>query len=243
MERILVVGDIHGGFKALTQVFKIANISNNDQLIFLGDYVDGWSESPQVIDFLINLKQTNACIFIRGNHDVYLLNYLKNGDLDPTWLMHGGSATVNSYETLSKKTIFKHIQFLEELHSYYLDSVNRLFLHAGFTHMRGVDFERYNESFYWDRTLWETAVALNTNINKDSDLYPKRFKLYNEIYIGHTPTTHISSTIPTQKANIWNIDTGAAFNGKLSILNINNKEFWQSNSLPNLYPNEKGRNH
>lgn len=46
--RILVIGDIHGGLKAINQVFERAKVTTDDRLIFLGDYVDGWSESPQV---------------------------------------------------------------------------------------------------------------------------------------------------------------------------------------------------
>ena len=53
--RILVIGDIHGGLKAINQVFERAKVTTDDRLIFLGDYVDGWSESPQVLDFLIEL--------------------------------------------------------------------------------------------------------------------------------------------------------------------------------------------
>jgi serine/threonine protein phosphatase 1 len=38
------------------------------------------------------------------------------------------------------------------------------------------------------------------------------------------------------------MDTGAAFTGSLSIMDVNTKEFWQSDPLPTLYPDEKGRN-
>ena len=41
---------------------------------------------------------------------------------------------------------------------------------------------------------------------------------------------------------ITNVDTGAAFTGKLSCLDIETKEFWQSDKLQTLYPDEKGRN-
>ena len=51
MKRTLAIGDIHGGLKALKQVLERANVNENDKLIFLGDYVDGWSESSQVIQF------------------------------------------------------------------------------------------------------------------------------------------------------------------------------------------------
>jgi serine/threonine protein phosphatase 1 len=43
-------------------------------------------------------------------------------------------------------------------------------------------------------------------------------------------------------ANVWNVDTGAAFEGPLTIMDVKTKEFWQSEPLPNLYPTEKGRN-
>ena len=55
MMRTLVIGDIHGGLKALHQVVERANITKDDHLIFLGDYVDGWSESAQVLQYLIKL--------------------------------------------------------------------------------------------------------------------------------------------------------------------------------------------
>lgn len=57
MKRTLAIGDIHGGFKALKQVLERANVTEKDTLIFLGDYVDGWSESSQIIQFLIELSE------------------------------------------------------------------------------------------------------------------------------------------------------------------------------------------
>jgi serine/threonine protein phosphatase 1 len=57
MKRTLAIGDIHGGFRALIQVLEKANVTENDTLIFLGDYVDGWSESSQVMKFLIELSE------------------------------------------------------------------------------------------------------------------------------------------------------------------------------------------
>jgi serine/threonine protein phosphatase 1 len=108
--------------------------------------------------------------------------------------------------------------------------------------MNGVNFEYFPRLFYWDRTLWETALALDKNMLVTDLLYPKRLTLYNEIYIGHTPVTRIGKTIPIKKACIWNVDTGAAFKGSLTIMDIDTKEFWQSEPLNNLYFDEKGRN-
>ena len=76
MNRILVIGDIHGGLRALHQIMERANVTSKDTLLFLGDYVDGWSQSPELLDFLIDLGNKQNCIFIRGNHDELLMDWL-----------------------------------------------------------------------------------------------------------------------------------------------------------------------
>jgi serine/threonine protein phosphatase 1 len=243
--RTLVIGDIHGGFRALLQVLERANVTATDQLIFLGDYVDGWSESPQVIDFLMELNQRQSCVFLRGNHDELLLDYLEGNfeNIDQNlWYKHGGKATVDAYAVVSEEKKLLHIAFLKQLQNYYLDEKNRLFVHAGFTNLHGVEFEYFPKLFYWDRTLWEMALVLDEKLEKTDLLYPNRLKIYAEIVIGHTPTTRINQMQPVQKACVWNIDTGAAFKGKLTIMDIDTKVFWQSDLLPDLYPDEKGRN-
>nr|HPH33013.1 metallophosphoesterase [Chitinophagaceae bacterium] len=69
MKRTLVIGDIHGGLRALKQVLERANVNPDDRLVFLGDLVDGWSESAQVVDYVMELALQQECIFIKGNHD------------------------------------------------------------------------------------------------------------------------------------------------------------------------------
>jgi serine/threonine protein phosphatase 1 len=67
-------------------------------------------------------------------------------------------------------------------------------------------------------------------------------KHYSEIYIGHTPTLNFLKDKPMNAVNVWNVDTGAAFTGPLSAIDINTKEIFQSDTLKALYPEEKGRN-
>ena len=69
MHKTFVVGDIHGGLRALEQVLKLVPKTSDALFIFLGDYVDGWSESAETVSFLINFSENNSCIFLRGNHD------------------------------------------------------------------------------------------------------------------------------------------------------------------------------
>ena len=240
--KTFVIGDIHGALKALKQVLERAEVSENDTLIFLGDYVDGWSDAANVINFLIELRTTHKCIFIKGNHDEMCLNWLKTQKFNPNWLLHGGQTTVDTYSNLTRGEIAIHVSFLENLEEYYLDTSNRLFIHAGFTNEHGVENEVFRKLFYWDRTLWEMALALDENLEKENILYPKRLKLYKEIYIGHTALSRINKSKPYNAASIWNIDTAAAHKGPLTIMNIDTKEYWQSDPAYELYPNEIGRN-
>lgn len=240
--RTLVVGDIHAGLKALKQVLERAEVTEEDLLIFLGDYVDGWSEAVETVNFLIGLKSSHQCVLLKGNHDELCHNWLKTGRDNPIWLRSGGEASVQSYRAAPEAIKELHIQFFDHLDEYYLDNKNRLYLHAGFTNQHGVTHEYFSKTFYWDRTLWETALSLNPDLPKDSPKYPARLKQYEEVYIGHTPVTRIGESTPHQAANVWNVDTGAAFEGCLSIIDADTKVFWQSDPVYTLYPGEAGRN-
>jgi serine/threonine protein phosphatase 1 len=242
MNRTIVFGDIHGGLNALVQLLERVSISENDRLIFLGDYVDGWSESAQVIDFLTDLSKKHECVFIKGNHDAWCQEWLMKDVVNDIWFLHGGKSTIESYQDFGLSEKKKHQEFFNQMKDYFVDENNNLFIHAGFSSMHGPEKEHYQTNFSWDRTLWEMALTMDKRIKKDSILYPKRLLLFNEIYIGHTPTLHYDVEIPMQGCNVWNIDTGAGFYGKLSCIDIESKEFWQSDVVQNLYPNEKGRN-
>jgi serine/threonine protein phosphatase 1 len=241
-KRVLVIGDIHGGFKALLQILDRSGTTADDCLVFLGDYVDGWSESPQLIDFLIELNNTHECIFLRGNHEELLLDWLKYGKENEKWLFYGGDTTIKAYEDISNEIKSTHIGFIESLEDYYLDKKNRLFLHAGFTHINGVENEYFPRLLQWDRSLWEMALALDPKLSVEDKYYPERLKLYDEIYIGHTPTTRIGKTTPVNAASVvWNLDTGAGFTGPLTIMDVETKQYWQSDLVSTLYATESTR--
>lgn len=240
--RTFVIGDIHGGLRALKQVIERASVTKDDTLIFLGDYVDGWGESAQVIQFLIELIKDQNCVFIKGNHDAWCEEWLREKEWDKVWGFHGGFLTVKSYESLNDIERLEHLNFFERMKLFHIDQNNRLFVHAGFTSMHGPMQEYHPSNFNWDRTLWEMALTMDKHIRKDSKLFPKRLLLFDEIYIGHTPTLNYDITVPMNGCNVWNIDTGAAFWGSLTIMDVDSKQFWQSDPLPDLYPGEKGRN-
>src|SRR4051812_34916622 len=121
MNRTLVIGDIHGALIALRQVLERAHVDRSDRIIFLGDYADGWSQTPQLLDFLMELRQTHQCIFMRGNHDELLWQWLNGANENVLWNKHGGGVTIQAYENIDADGRKKHIDFLETLHDYHLD--------------------------------------------------------------------------------------------------------------------------
>lgn len=234
MGRTLVIGDIHGGLRALKQVFERAEITGADKLIFVGDYVDGWSESAQTVDFLMELQQ--PCVFIKGNHDLWCEQWLERSELNEIWLRHGGAETLESYRNYSKEQKEKHLSFFKAMCYFYIDDKNRLFVHGGFSSLRGPAGDRETD-LTMNRTLLLTAINLHGRRE-----YPEPYHLFHEIFIGHTPVTYLGHTRPLHVLNVWAIDTGAAFKGRLTVLDADTKQFWQSDPLPELYPGERGRN-
>ena len=266
-----IFGDIHGGYRGLMELLgKLRDeVQAGDKLIFLGDYVDGWSQSPEVLDTLIALESKtlehwteNAIsettkrniailryyltlmdlqvILLRGNHDDLLLNYLKDNTAHPKWVAHGGQSSIDAYAKVDAQRRERHMEFLSGLRTHYVTSELACF-HAGFTNVKGHEHEWFHKMFYWDRSLWETALALDPTLEKDDKRYPKRLKLYPEIYIGHTPTIRLDSTEPINAACVWNLDTGAAFYGPLTAMRVRDKRYWQSTPVRELYPDEPGR--
>ena len=244
------VGDIHGSLNALEQALKRANFNNKkDKLICLGDYVDGWSQSSDVVDFLIELQKEsdNRHIFIKGNHDIWLSEWLNSGNSDPTWVYNGGQSTIDSYLKSANCLNKEHQEFFNNLKRYYVDEQNRCFVHAGLDNLNGVEFDDDYTS-YWDRTFWKIQHTI-----LDRSLMPE----YSEIYIGHTPTINYEIknhyperklqekngviTVPMFRGNVINMDTGCGWGGKLSIMNINTKELFQSDKSEDLHFGEKGR--
>ena len=56
MAKRFVIGDIHGGYKALLQCLDRSGFNEKeDLLICLGDVTDGWSETPECVDKLLSI--------------------------------------------------------------------------------------------------------------------------------------------------------------------------------------------
>lgn len=234
MKRRFCIGDIHGAYKAMQQVFGMAGFDyNKDQLVCLGDVADGWPQVPECFDELLKIKNL---VYIMGNHDAWLLDYFNTGKTPGIWTSQGGDATLRAYEThaqLYRGKWQQHKKLLEEAFPYYISPDNKLFVHGGFNWMISIE-EQNMYDLTWDRDLFYMACRERTN--------KKVIVEYDEVFIGHTTTSrHDPSLKPVHASNLWNLDQGAGWEGKLTLMNIDTKEYYQSDIVSTLYSNEKGR--
>jgi serine/threonine protein phosphatase 1 len=222
-----VLGDIHGAYRALKQVLERSPFRPGiDRLIHLGDISDGWPETPACVECLLGIPNS---IWLQGNHDwwasAWMATELPRAEVDALWYAQGGRATYEAYELVGKEQLRRHFKaFFAEQQPYFEDEAGNLYVHGGYDpYLPIIEQEPYD--LIWNRTLWRNGLFADD---------------YNECFIGHTPTWP-ASDVPTQRANVWNLDQGAAYGGLLSLLNVRTKEFVQSDIVQELYPGVKGR--
>lgn len=233
------MSDSHGGYEAMVQCFERSGFNNEkDTLFFLGDVVDGWSETRESIDLLLSL---NNLVYLLGNHDQWALQYY-NGKMPEEestlnlWLMQGGAATLKSYG-LGKPMPKEHLDLLCNAKPYHVTEDNILLVHAGFDTDKPIE-ETNTDYLIWNRDFVKDCYYQYKN---QQAIHVAQYK---EVYIGHTPTISLNQkyTKPLQMGNVTLTDTGAAFSGCLSIIVMDSKEVWQSDKVMCLYPYQEGRN-
>jgi serine/threonine protein phosphatase 1 len=214
--RTLVIADIHGAHKELLQCFeKAAFDKDKDRLICLGDICDRGPCVRECIDELLSLRNF-VCLL--GNHDSWALDWALKNISPKEWLDQGGSDTISSYKSVGMPK--GHIKILTKAPLWLLEG-NRLFIHAGFDVDKGLE-NTPKDVIMWDRELLAKAMLLNSSCPQ------WKFGGYDEIFIGHTPTLTFDNDTPQKFCNVWAMDTGAGCRGKLTIMDIDTKEYWQS---------------
>ena len=226
MGRKLVLGDVHGASRALKQCFDRASFDfEQDQLIALGDICDGWPETRQCMDEIMKVKNL---VYVLGNHDTWFDDWLKTGEISDIWYVQGGKETIESYE--GERVPEEHRQFFDKAVSYYILK-NELFVHAGFNPGLKLE-EQDDDTFLWDRSL------ANDVLNAHASGSTAPLTRFDSVYLGHTP---IRGQKPIHAGGVWLMDTGAGWQGVLSLMDIESKQVFTSNPVPELYPGIKGR--
>jgi serine/threonine protein phosphatase 1 len=102
-QRLYCIGDIHGRADLLKQLHLL--VQNDAEgypwqktFVYLGDYIDRGEDSRTVVDLLLHTPLPGfKPVYLRGNHDQSLLDFLQYPESGPGWFNHGGLATLVSY--------------------------------------------------------------------------------------------------------------------------------------------------
>lgn len=232
------MGDVHGAHRALVQVLERCGFERGtDRLIFLGDVADGWPQTRECIDELLGIP---GLVALRGNHDEWFEEWLLSGSgpPQPAWYHQGGRSTIESYGGARENVPAAHLAYLAGLKLWHQEG-NRVFVHGGwpwYMHPHPMSYSLV----MWDRELWTSAVERAT-LAETAGEEPVPLTTFDEVYVGHTTTTRAGFTEPVQRCEVWNLDQGAGWEGRLSIMDIDSKEFWQSDVVAELYPDHAGR--
>jgi len=219
--RVYAVGDIHGRVDLLrtlnSRIVADAEGIGDDReniVIYLGDYVDRGDQSREVISTLIDDPLAGfSRIHLSGNHERYLLQFLKDPEVGPSWLFNGGDATLRSYGVDLEDPAFgregwpwaqqrlidglpaPHLAFLRDLILQHVEG-DYMFVHAGVR--PGVALDRQDET----DLLW-----IRDDFLRSTEQFGKM------IVHGHTVTADVEVHL-----NRIGIDTGAYISDTLSCL-------------------------
>jgi len=168
--RRFAIGDIHGCAKALRTLIETIDPTSDDELIFLGDYIDRGPDSRNVIDQILDLQQQCRVVALCGNHELMMLSIINRGFDDAIWMASGGRATVTSYGGSLAKIPSTHLGFFARLKPYY-ESEDTICVHAGYNPMLPMDQQAAAE-LYW---------------NHLPALLPAPHVSGKRVFVGHTP--------------------------------------------------------
>jgi serine/threonine protein phosphatase 1 len=208
---IYAIGDIHGCADKLRRLIdQLAIDPKQDQLVFVGDYIDRGPDSFEVVDYLLGLKSIFPnVVFLKGNHEQMLEDYLAGPD-KLTFLINGGQATLDSYlrhRPSPQGPVFplRHQVFFKGLRLFY-ETENYLFVHAGLKPKVPLT-QQHPGDLLWIRSQF---------IYSDVDFGK-------QVVFGHTPFPE-----PLVQANKIGIDTGAVYGHQLTCVKLPDLVFFQS---------------
>lgn len=221
---IYAIGDIHGQQTMLLQMLDLIRerpLKPDDEVVFLGDYVDRGEDSRAVLDTLIKFRSEHEnVVFLRGNHEQLMLDardgpapepaaqpgYVIHSSVMLNWLQNGGVDTLLNYDVKDFSCWWEaipneHWNFIRATTVEYIAGKHH-FVHAGLL-PPGKSWEGEFWGKHVDPRLWIREPFLSSRHNFDGRL----------VIFGHTPQRNGRPLISKNKIGI---DTAAVFGGPLT---------------------------
>jgi len=210
--RLYAVGDIHGCANEVGTLLEFLEndqkISNDDSVVFVGDYIDRGPNSKQVVDLLLEYrKRYPNTYFLKGNHEDMFLDYLGlQGRLGEGYLGNGGRECLQSYDIAVRTSPDIVAQLLPVEHLEFYTTLQRglihprfLFVHAGIDPNVALELQE-DEDLYWIR---EQFIDFSHDIPQT-------------VIFGHTPFVRVFFDLPFKIG----LDTGLVYGNKLSMIEL-----------------------
>ena len=128
---LYAMSDIHGYLDALKQKLELVDLSGNNRIIFLGDYIDYGSDSGDVLRCLYDYQQKHGkdkVIMLKGNHEVMFLEWIDEFGKKITpfmeamvydsWLKTDSEQDYNTFRTLVSNEQFESFTNMEQKASF-----------------------------------------------------------------------------------------------------------------------------
>jgi serine/threonine protein phosphatase 1 len=216
--RIYAIGDVHGRLDLLDRVMSQidANLAKAPVgkaiEVYLGDYIDRGPASRQVIDRLIGRSRMRNTVYLKGNHETYVAEFIDNPAILSDWRQYGGLETLMSYglQPAIKADAAEQAE-LAKAFKYMLPRSHREFL-------RALPLSVSCGDFFFVHAGVKPRVPLKEQREEDLLWIRDDFLLFEDefekvVVHGHTPVRE-----PDIRANRINIDTGAYATGRLTCL-------------------------
>ena len=217
----MIISDIHGCSLEFQALLRIAGLNRSeDRLVILGDLFDRGHHSYEVFRSVRKLKAEmgERFIFVRGNHDQFLLDFVRDRSAMSVWAYNGGVRTAESFEAHGM-LLSEPAAFIEAAPLYY-ETEQWIGVHTGLK--SEIPSENDPEVLMWDRSVAHGAYTGKLGIG------------------GHTPMnepvwflpdgTHLvlkyDTRLPLPDRGFMIIDTGCVFGGRLTALIIEGGEFY-----------------
>ncbi|WP_156032586.1 metallophosphoesterase family protein [Parvularcula oceani] len=218
---LAAIGDVHGCADLLRRLIERVEerfAGRRLRFVLLGDYVDRGPDSRGVLDALLALRARRPdSVFLKGNHEQAMLDFLGAGEAAAAWLHWGGEETLASYGVsaapplepaelqmrLAEALPDVHFALLMDLPLFHREG-RYLFVHAGLNPERPLEEQEERD------LLWIRDAFYRKGKNRFGDLV---------VVHGHTP-------VPTPEDLSWrvNVDTGAVWSSRLSALCLDGEE-------------------